>query len=277
MDHTARPASIIVGIDGSNAAIRAAIWAIDEAVSRDIPLRLVNVIAQHPDASLHSSDLNEDFARAEHIVHQAWTVVEATGDPVKLEMEVLRGEPASMLIQASRSAAMVCVGWTGQPHRELGSTASAVSRSVPCPVAVIRRPAGASLDGRWVIARIDESINSEAVLREAMHEARLRRAPLLALTTTSSRQEELDSDADTELSVRLRLERHLAQLSDAGGDASMCSLSVNDGVLNYLAKNAELAQLVVVGADDPSLVPELTGPHADSVLRHTACSVMSVR
>jgi nucleotide-binding universal stress UspA family protein len=277
MDHTSRPAAIIVGIDGSNTAIRAAIWAIDEAVSRDIPLRLVHVIAQHPDASLHSSDLNADFARAEHVVHQAWTAVEATGEPVKLEMEILRGDPASMLIQASRSAAMVCVGWTGHAHRELGSTASAVSRSTLCPVAVIRLPAGAPLEGRWVIARIDESINSEAVLREAMNEARLRRAPLLALTTTSSRQEEVDSDADTELSVRLRLERHLAQLSDAEGDASVCSLSVNDGVLNYLAKNAELAQLVVVGADDPRLVPELTGPHADSVLRHTTCSVMSVR
>ena len=33
----------IVGIDGSKAALRAALWAVDEAVSRDTPLRLVHV------------------------------------------------------------------------------------------------------------------------------------------------------------------------------------------------------------------------------------------
>ena len=41
---TSRP--IVVGIDGSKAAIRAALWAVDEAVSRDVPLRLVYAILQ---------------------------------------------------------------------------------------------------------------------------------------------------------------------------------------------------------------------------------------
>ncbi len=36
--------SVVVGIDGSQAAIQAAEWAVDEAVSREVPLRLVEVI-----------------------------------------------------------------------------------------------------------------------------------------------------------------------------------------------------------------------------------------
>ena len=32
---------VVVGIDGSRPGIDAALWAVDEAVSRDIPLRLV--------------------------------------------------------------------------------------------------------------------------------------------------------------------------------------------------------------------------------------------
>ena len=36
--------SVVVGIDGSRAAVDAALWAVDEAVSRDIPLRLVYAI-----------------------------------------------------------------------------------------------------------------------------------------------------------------------------------------------------------------------------------------
>ncbi len=36
--------TVVVGVDGSKAAINAAQWAVDEAVHRDIPLRLVHVI-----------------------------------------------------------------------------------------------------------------------------------------------------------------------------------------------------------------------------------------
>jgi len=35
------PTAVVVGIDGSKAAVRAALWAIDDAVDRDIPLRLI--------------------------------------------------------------------------------------------------------------------------------------------------------------------------------------------------------------------------------------------
>ena len=41
MKELATPQSIVVGIDGSKAAIRAALWAIDEATSRDAALRLL--------------------------------------------------------------------------------------------------------------------------------------------------------------------------------------------------------------------------------------------
>src|ERR1700712_50006 len=91
------PASIIVGIDGSKAGVRAAVWAVDEAVSRDIPLRLVHVIGHHADSNLHSHRLDGDYAEAERITHRAWRAVEATGKPVKLEIEILRGAPAAML------------------------------------------------------------------------------------------------------------------------------------------------------------------------------------
>jgi nucleotide-binding universal stress UspA family protein len=45
-DSTTTQLPIVVGIDGSQAAIQAAEWAVDEAVSREVPLRLVEVITQ---------------------------------------------------------------------------------------------------------------------------------------------------------------------------------------------------------------------------------------
>ena len=37
------PPTVVVGVDGSPAATRAAVWAVDEAISRDVPLRLVGI------------------------------------------------------------------------------------------------------------------------------------------------------------------------------------------------------------------------------------------
>ena len=44
MQSVETPPSIVVGIDGSEAAMGAALWGIDEALARDIPLRLVYAI-----------------------------------------------------------------------------------------------------------------------------------------------------------------------------------------------------------------------------------------
>ena len=99
--------AVVVGVDGSRAAIHAALWAIDEAISRDIPLRLVHVIDP-----LHSvADCGNILARS--ALFDACRAVDATGKPVKLEAEVLWGRPLAQLMQESRSAAMVCVGSIG--------------------------------------------------------------------------------------------------------------------------------------------------------------------
>jgi hypothetical protein len=78
MDHASPSAPVIVGIDGSTAALRAALWAIDEAVSRDTPIRLVHV------APASGHDLDEALADAKDVLHKAWTEVEANGKPVKI-------------------------------------------------------------------------------------------------------------------------------------------------------------------------------------------------
>ncbi len=49
-------ACIVVGIDGSPAAVEAALWAIDEAVERDIPLRLVYVIDSTDEGAVDPQD-----------------------------------------------------------------------------------------------------------------------------------------------------------------------------------------------------------------------------
>ena len=101
---------VVVGIDGSKTAILAAQWAIDEAASRSVPLRLVYVTKPtHPSAD----DYYEDIRHAEASLRAAQAAVEAAGKPVKVETAILNGLPGLVLVEESRGAGMICVGPIG--------------------------------------------------------------------------------------------------------------------------------------------------------------------
>ncbi len=81
--------AVVVGVDSSAAAMHAAVWAVDEAVSRDIPLRLVHVSGGRkiPDPVGTAQKL----ADAENAIGRVGSAVEATDKPVKLETDIVRG------------------------------------------------------------------------------------------------------------------------------------------------------------------------------------------
>jgi nucleotide-binding universal stress UspA family protein len=97
---------IVVGIDGSQAAIQAAEWAVDEAVSREVPLRLVEVITQQaepaPLASVGNVRMEVEYAQA--ALRIAAAAVAADGKLVKVETAILQGDPAAVLLAESCSA-----------------------------------------------------------------------------------------------------------------------------------------------------------------------------
>src|SRR3954469_18382510 len=195
-DSSVSPA-VLVGIDGSRSAIDAALWAVDEAVSRDIPLRLVYAI----DPSCAGTDPQlaaRELARAEVAVRQAFTAVESTDKSVKIEVEILQDRPTRALRNASRWAAMLCVGSMGFKHSSqgrIGSTAAALVSSAHCPVAIVRGNDPLHAE-QWVVAEVGESAASDGVLRRALEEAQLRNAPLRVLTTWQSRFTDIhDGDA----------------------------------------------------------------------------------
>ena len=96
-DSTATPLPIVVGIDGSQAAIQAAEWAVDEAVSREVPLRLVEVIPRQAEPAPLASvgNVRMEVEYAETSLRIAAAAVAADGKPVKVETAILRGNPAA--------------------------------------------------------------------------------------------------------------------------------------------------------------------------------------
>ncbi len=105
MDATQSSPSVVVGIDGSRSALEAALWAVDEAVSRDVPLRLVYAI--DPDAATGTDNqaAARDLATAEIAIRHALMAIESTDRPVKIEVEILQENPVRALREASRWAA----------------------------------------------------------------------------------------------------------------------------------------------------------------------------
>jgi nucleotide-binding universal stress UspA family protein len=177
--------AVVVGVDGSKAALHAAVWAVDEAINRDIPLRLVYVIDPlHPvGAGGHDAGHDGPQAAACRALHDARQAVEGTGEPVKVESEILWGKPLTTLMGESRYAAMVCIGSIGLNHacRGGGSVAAALATSALCPVAVINGgPAAPPVSG------IAVGVDNGMVLRHAFEEARLRGVPVRFISGNGS-------------------------------------------------------------------------------------------
>ncbi len=235
-------AAVVVGIDGSKAATNAARWAVDEAVSRDIPLRLIYVI-ETPLASARRH--NARLAAARSALHDAERTVEASGKPVKVETEILRGKPLVRLVEESRSAAMICVGSIGLDHakRGVGSLSAALAASALCPVAVVRRPAGRPPTSE--VSRVVVQADDGVALRHAFDEARLRQAPLRVIAVARAAGPD---DGDRKRLAQAQLNRRVARWTRWYPDVQVESAIVRGTVDRYLATTGEPDQLFVTDA-----------------------------
>ena len=261
-------APVIVGVDGSKTAVRAALWAAEEAAGQDSTLLLLHVIDPGRD------DQEIAMAEARHVLSEAREAVVASGKPVKIESDILHGDPALQLVEASRTARMVCVGHKGTHNSasgQRGATATQVAQTASSTVAVIRHRKEPSPFHQWIIAVLDESPKSRLVLQTALDEATLRESPVLALTSWSTRPRQRKSAA----SLRETLDRYLDDAGDA--DIKICVVPAPDHMFNFLKQSASIDQLVVVGAINANVTRELMTPRTAKILRKSNCSMMFVR
>ncbi|ORV92413.1 hypothetical protein AWC11_08505 [Mycobacterium interjectum] len=271
MRELATPQSIVVGIDGSKAAIRAALWAVDEAVSRDAPLRL-----------LYAAERGEmEAAAPQTSIRHAVNAIEAAGKPVTIETEVLPGPAIGALIGASASAVMLCVGALGLRHFQqgrVGSTAAALAVSARCPVAIVRgRDDHPTADS--VVVELDGAPDNGVLLGAAIEEARLRNATIRAIICRRSAPADNGpasiGHAEGDRRALADLDRRLARWKRRYPQLRVESLAVHGGLLGYLALCRSVG-LVVVGARNRQQVDELVGPAGSAVLRDADCSVLVV-
>ncbi|BBY20276.1 universal stress protein [Mycobacterium stomatepiae] len=261
---------VVVGIDGSDAAINAAKWAVTEAISRDVPLRLVHAIPQRePDGAANDASLDIEYGQA--ALRAACTAVNAMGTPVKIDTDLVHGSPASVLIDESDYAAMICIGSIGidqLARRILGSTAATVAEKAHCPVAVIRHNReGADPNSGWVAVVVDDSPGNDAVLEHGFREARLRDAPILAMGVWRWGLGEIPY---RQLDDRLR--RWVSEYREV----NVLPAAARSGAAEFLSGTDQSVQLAVVDSSDADQVARIVGP-INSHFGHEGCSVLVVR
>jgi nucleotide-binding universal stress UspA family protein len=138
-------APVVVGFDGSKAALSAVHYGAREAVRRDCGLRIVHAfgwpVLLPP---FHAPyDLHDQGPRAAMLDLLAQTVYDVQADHPRLSVttRLIDGSPGGVLVEASRDAQLLVLG-----HRGLGGFAGLLVGSVAaqatgharCPVVVVR-------------------------------------------------------------------------------------------------------------------------------------------
>jgi nucleotide-binding universal stress UspA family protein len=261
--------AVVVGVDGSQAAKSAVRWAIDEAINRDVPLRLVHVtdVDQRP-----AEDFRREIEYAEKCLGAATAVVAAVGKPVKVQTDILWGAVSRVLIDESRSSALFCVGAVGADGHAgelLGSTAAALAENAHCPVAIIRSSDDKSARGaNWIVVVVNDHPDNDEVIECALDEARLRHAPVLAVGVWA---EDLGESSYDELDHRV----------DKGKlrypDVQIHPVATRGSIGQFLESHAdEAVQLAVLGESDVDQIAYLVWPQSNQNSQHGGRSVLVV-
>ncbi|NGO78860.1 universal stress protein [Streptomyces sp. YC504] len=282
---------LVVGVDGSDASLRALDWAVDEAARRGTELRIVCGSSwEWYEGHEPSFDLNRRVVQelADGIVARAVERAMRRTVAVKVTGEVALADPAAALIEESRQAGAVIVGNRGRGELAgllLGSVSLAVAAHAACPVIVVRGTEQ-SLRGRFgrVAVGVDTAKDAAPVLEFALRAAERRGAQLQAVHAWRYPAHELPDRPITEDVVephRLRAQGELTQalrnLGDAHRDPAVRSEVVEGRPRTALLDAAKNADLLVVGARRRTgHVGMQLGPVNHAVLHHATCPVAIV-
>jgi len=282
---------IVVGVDGSEASLRAVDWAADEATLRGAPLRLVY-------ASLweryEGTSIAEDLAKpdeqvlAEDVVDTAARRARRRQPELDVSAEVLAEEPEYALVRESRSASMLVTGTRGRSglaEALLGSVSLIVAGHAQCPMVVVRgnhdNQARTGTHGRVVVG-VGEKPAGSAAVRFAFDEARRRGVQVEAVRAwrwpaVESTDHPLMSGEPARLHEQQAVEALDAALQDVPPDVEARRRTVEGHARPVLVDASRDADLLVVGARRRSGHYGLQlGRVAHGVLHHSTCPVVIV-
>ena len=281
---------VVVGVDESAGADQAVTWAVDEARSRGVGLRLVcgygtaltsasiTVFGSLPPGD---STIARDFT-ADVLAKVAARVRESAPD-LDVSTHVVDDEAARALVDESTRASLIVLGsrhLASVGSVLLGSVSAAVSARAACPVVVLRGVAGPATEHAAVIVGVDGHPGSEDVLEFSFDYASRRSVPLRAvLCWHPDRLSQMMWRAEPPAP-----EHAHAWLSEAlaGWREKYSDVVVDSGVLREhpvagLVAASSAQHLLVVGSHGRhAFAGTLLGSVSQGVLHHATCPVALV-
>ncbi|MEQ4497520.1 universal stress protein [Nocardioides kribbensis] len=184
------PGSIVVGVDGSETAAQALVWACDQADLEQRPLTLVHVLepVQVPASGMYATTaidygllLDQVREGGAALLAAAEATAHERAPGVVVHRVMSSADPRGVLLGLSRQAAMVVLGSRGRgPLRSLllGSVSVSVSKHASCPV-VVRRPDHPQRPRTGVLVGVDGTARSLPAVEFAFRMASFRGRPLI--------------------------------------------------------------------------------------------------
>lgn len=278
---------VVVGVDGSESALRAVRWAADDARRRRLPLRLVHAYEAPVGYRTEFVDwgalLEGLVEQAREWLEQARQAAEETAPDVVTE--AVKSFPVPTLVAESAHAALLVLGTRGLGGFSgllVGSTAVGLVARARCPVVVVR--GGAPHTGPVVVG-VDGTPVGEAAIAFAFAEAATRGTGLVAVHTWTDLLLEMAFAGETAAldttvvaqEAEAVLGERLAGWHEKYPDVSVERQVTREPAAQALLRHAENAQLVVVGTRGRGgFRGLLLGSTSQQLLQHASCPVAVV-
>jgi nucleotide-binding universal stress UspA family protein len=280
---------VVVGVDGSPAAVDAVRWAAAQALRDGLSLRLVHAY-ELPAGFPTGVTEEESVLVAIRERGRAWlagaAAVAAEALPAeRVETTLTSAATAAGLLRESETASLVVLGNKGRnllTGMLAGSTSVAVAGHAHCPVVLVRGTAPAGP----VVVGVDGTQASEPAIAFAFAEASARGAELVALhawadsvfdSALAGNGAPLDFDRDRQVAEEVLAER-LAGWQEKYPDVTVRRDLVHDRPNRALRRCAQTAQLLVVGRRGHGGFRDLVlGSNSQHVVHHANCPVAVLR
>lgn len=257
MSEAPRALQVVVGVDGSDHSLRAADFALDQAIRIGAELVLVHAFQTALPANPMLPVLSYEYTRerAEQLLTEAEEYVnKQTEQPPTITKVLGTLSTASALVRASEDAQMVVLGrtdLTGVERLMAGTPGVSVAARATCPVVLV--PAdwqpGA---GHRIVVGVDGSARSWEATDWAFREASRRGVPLVAVHAwhPSLTQWTEDQAYAERLAGRARtaMQNTLAGWQELYPDVTLTQVFEEGQPLRVLFKHATGAALLVVGS-----------------------------
>jgi nucleotide-binding universal stress UspA family protein len=282
--------AVVVGVDGSGSAIRAARWAGAVARRLGAPLHIVHAVPylghnlSDAIAGIRASEMVAQHDSARAILAAVEHAVRADADEQIVTVEDLTLPADRALIELSRHARLVVLGGEAATLGSAilnGSITVTVVTHATCPVVTWRGDA-IDLTNRPIVLGVDDDEDTRTAITTAFYLADRLGVGIIAVRAWSKRRQPgevnlpfmIDWDAIEE-DERQHLRRILRPWSSRYPDVAVNIIAEANKPSKALLNHASDAQLIVVGGRGRGLIAgAVLGSTGLNLLRHCMIPVM---